>query len=1705
MLAYYVRWHMERTWASLTFRDEEAHQERDPVAAAERSTAAKVKAQTNSVADGLGVVTWRELPQPVCVRSLAERPAPSVLIASRLSVVAAMQRDIRAALSTSTRMGQVHRFEQGEHGDFIRKALDEARRELLDLSLRNNFLNYRTLRARGLEVASDNAPRIAELIGNSSRAIRFISRAEADKKLTLHLAKREFAREASNQAAAAELVTGRSIDLRLGLNDHILIADCSDDELDRRLANTSKLARSMVEEQGVNTLFLALGALYWKESDSSNRFLRAPLYLVPASLEKANVDHDYELRYEGEDFQGNQTLQERLKADSVNIGLPEDGVELQAYLDSVAAAVSRKPEWRVDPTHVSVGFFSFTRYLMYLDLDLDSWPEPERIRQHPVVGGLLGQGFDSEPDVLHGDVRLDEQPEYERVQHVLEADSSQSEVVIQALASRALVVQGPPGTGKSQTIANILAEAIARGKRVLFVAEKMAALEVVKRRLDQVGLGAATLELHSNKANRAVVVNELRRTVELGRPIVDADSTEPARLHQLRARLNSYSDALHSPLGNTGRTPFQLYGVLEAGKDVEVLDPQGLGLKIDVGVDPSFVERILDVAKRFEAWSISHGSISQHPFRLVRLTSVVPSVERRLPEMVTRAARAIESLSDLESHSVATALRYPTGDIEQLDDLIEASSDALEVLGKASALNLADSAWLYESEGIRAAAICAARARQKQLDLEGVFHDEALRRTVSNPESTLEMYRRLTHRTDILYRWFNRDYRQALADARSMLASDVRYRHAELLDAMRGLVSFAEDVRQFLGHAGAWKKVAPKQRDIDEAGGVADGVLAVLDYLGQNAEAESLDRLVTLAAPGREQLSDYLAQLRAASTEVSAALSELVSELSLSEPPGDFEEWSQLLAGWQTTYRHIDEVAAFNRIRQEESELGTTALSDGLASGAISGDRLSSRLWLGIASAWLDEAFAQRPELANFAFDEHDDSVEAFKTLDSRSLVGNRCRIALQHFRSVPRLNGLGQAGVLLAEFNKRRSHLPIRSLMERAGNVIQAIKPVFMMSPLSVAVYIPRGVVDFDLVVFDEASQVRPSDALGALLRGKSAIVVGDDKQLPPTSFFDTFLSDDASSEESDTGASLSDMESILGVFAARGAKELMLKWHYRSRHESLIAVSNQEFYEHRLLLFPSPDQDRASAGIHFHHLPNTAYDRGRSRVNRIEAKVVAEAVIDHVRRSPHLSLGVATFSSSQADAIEAELDTLTRGTDDMTRFDQNHPFERFFVKNLETVQGDERDVILISVGYGKDSEGRLYYNFGPLNQEGGHRRLNVLITRARIRTEVFSNFTDEDMDPTRLNSPGMQALRTYLSYARTGVLDAPSIGVRDDESPFEDQVFQELRNRGYVVHRQVGQAGYFIDMAVADPKRPGKMVLGIECDGAAYHSSRSARERDRLRQTVLEGLGWRLHRVWSTDWFRNRESCIARMEDAISDALASARQAQPRSEGTVSSGATTAANAPSVTREQANPRTSVPTGLSIRNYVPASLGVLSRRSSFHELHPSRVAEWLQAVVNAEAPVQLDLAAKRVTLAYGINRMGGRVKGTINSAVMYGIARGLFQVIEEKTLVPAVFDLDGVVPRDRSELGREERHFDYVPGVEVDAAILMLCAASHGLSEDEVASATAQLLGFGRASAAIREAIERRVVGLAATGKIERVNIGGDVILNLGTVTGGK
>lgn len=728
--------------------------------------------------------------------------------------------------------------------------------------------------------------------------------------------------------------------------------------------------------------------------------------------------------------------------------------------------------------------------------------------------------------------------------------------------------------------------------------------------------------------------------------------------------------------------------------------------------------------------------------------------------------------------------------------------------------------------------------------------------------------------------------------------------------------------------------------------------------------------------------------------------------------------------------------------------------------------------------------FARHPELKQFDGEVHGRLVESFRKLDVERMRLARDQIAYEHASGLPRNGGgIGPLGVLNGEIAKRRNHLPVRQLLERAAPVIQRIKPIFLMSPLSVAQFLKPGAISFDLLVVDEASQIEPVDALGAVARCRQMVVVGDERQLPPTRFFAKLTGNEEDRDEDDELTfHARDAESILDLCLAKGLPHRMLNWHYRSRHQSLIAVSNKQFYDNKLFIVPSPYDAVAGMGLKFHYLADAYYDRGNSRTNPKEARIVAEAVIRHAREAPNRSLGVATFSVAQRQAIQNELELLRREHPDTEEFFGRGTSEPFFVKNLENIQGDERDVIFISLGYGRTEEGFLSMSFGPLNSDGGERRLNVLISRAKLRCEVFSSITGDDIDLSRSKGRGVAALKMFLSFAQTGQLGIATETGRDANSVFEEQVASRLTALGYDIKGQIGTAGFFVDLAVADREKPGRFLLGIECDGAQYHASRSARDRDRLRQNVLEAHGWVLHRIWSTDWFLRPIEETEKVVRAIEAAKAHWREVDEIAAASLSVAPAVAVEVIPAREERASFVAADPagTGSTAPRYEEAKLSV-RRQVDPHETSIGEMMKHVVRVVSIEGPVHENEIVARIRSAWGLARAGVRIRDAVQAAIKAAngsgyITDGPFYVVPGQT----------VIVRDRSEVDSNTlRKPENLPPEEVRAAIDQVVEENYGAEQDQLVQAVARLFGFASTSAQLREVVENALADLLGSGRL--------------------
>ena len=1549
----------------------------------------------------------------------------------------------------------------------ISRLFDDTRRRLVETGTRNRLVHINRANTRGnvLNIVNERSNDVHAIL-SSAKAMRFLAlgrdKDEGPGAITFP--------DAGNDGFDDSRYQDLQLETRLG-----------PDALQKKLLKIAREAQTAEEESGVNILYLALGFLTWFEDASSSVVREAPLVLLPVELVRNARTSTYDLRMREEDLVTNLPLQQRL-LDDFGIELPELDIGEEwvpsDYFAKVADVIEQRQRWKIDADAMQLGFYSFTKLLMFKDLAVDAWPDGA-LADHALTRGLLYEGFAPESPLFGGQQPLDHLLPPERQFHVVDADASQAQVIEEIRTGRNLVVQGPPGTGKSQTITNIIAAAAKEGRRVLFLAEKMAALSVVHDRLVKVGLRDICLELHSRNANKKAVLAELARTLAQTTAIPETPDA-PVALLNVRDQLNNIAAALHQPIGRTGETPYAVIGrqarFMGAGHAPPRLDPALL-----TTMSREDEARLAQSLEHYGERLAAEGSGTSHVFEGARNLDLQPVELERLAPRLIEVRRAADNLREVLNDALLAvgssaprvlATTAPTTDLVTHLSVLpgNAADDARMLLA------------LPDSTRLRELLSAGAAWRSKRSTAEPLFVEAAFSHAVAALRAPL-----VAGTQSFIARW-GAAYRGASKELAGLLRGAIPKSAVDRVALVDRLMAVAtakaawEFDREYAGRAlgDSWRGERTDFARLLAVSDWCDKVRAsklgathesLLALAGRSDEiARICEGLLRTVETARASLRSIIETLDLDLTTVGANDVERVDLAlvanrfgSMAEAPGRYNSWVQLA-----------------RLRGVLDESGLESLGARMRSGELDGRSAQVELQYARAEALWKLGLQQSPVLRSLSTLDRHDLVQRFADLERSRLKENVTTILSAHLAQVPQ-GAQGEMKIIRGEMAKKRGHLAVRRLFERAGTAVQRIKPVLLMSPISVAQFLPPGKLDFDLLVIDEASQVRPEDALGAIARASQIVVVGDNKQLPPSSFFDRVLADEEDGQEGDDedlgpdlldgAAKLGSMESILTLCAARGLASRMLRWHYRSRDPSLIAVSNQEFYDGGLILPPSPLQHDKEYGLCFTRVDG-AYDKGGKRDNRREGEAIVARVAEHARTQPTLSLGIVTFSFAQRNLITELLEHARRSNAVLDTFLREGQAEDVFVKNIENVQGDERDVILISVGYGPTTPGgRLSsMSFGPVNGEGGERRLNVLFTRARARCEVFASFDPGDIDVNRTSGVGPRILKRFLEFAKHGQIDDSSPTGLEADTPFEEEVADVIRSHGFLADPQVGSAGFRIDIGVRHPDKPATYLLAVECDGATYHSALWARERDRLRQDVLEHLGWRFHRVWSTDWFYNRVTETERLLAA----LVSAREAAEA--GIKISGANQPRPASALDIEPGPMDIEIPE--IVERQMPPYKRAVFHTGSYEEPHEVAIATLsglVYRIVDAEGPVHVEEVARRLAACYGKEKAGSRILGVTQAALSSVLKQDSRMRTDDGFWFTAT-QADSPPVRDRSAESGATLKASSISNLEIDAALRIAREDNAGGDDAELVRAAARLLGFRRVGSELHARISGRI-----------------------------
>ncbi|QDQ29319.1 DUF3320 domain-containing protein [Chitinimonas arctica] len=1561
-------------------------------------------------------------------------------------------------------------------------------RKLLDLSLRNNLLNFRAGK-KSLKLDAPDPGALEDLVADG-KEIKLLTRPDLMDGSDLRDQAIHESRERENLRRAHALDALKRREVFVGL---------AQEELDVRLVELYRAARTTLQEGGVNTLFLALGFLNWTPDNKPDHKYRAPLILIPVTLQRKSVRSGFTLTLHDDEPRFNPTLLEMLRQDfKLELGIKEgeldrdeSGLDIDKIWRTVSAAIKDIKGWEVSED-VVLSMFSFAKYLMWVDLV----QRTDQLRLNPVVKHLIDTP--REPYAGHASFpspkSLDRDFGPEHTFCPLPADSSQLSAVMAAARGKDFVLIGPPGTGKSQTISNLIAQCLAEGKRVLFVSEKIAALDVVYRRLREVKLGEFCLELHSSKARKLDVLAQLKTAWE-AQGVIDADAwkTEAERLKTLRQQLNGYVERLHHRHTN-GRSIYEAIGIVVDSVDVPTLgfswssyaahgvtDTDLLREVVDrlevnataVGQQvlasgplspiltgywsPTWQQALIEAAKdvilvaenvRLAASSfldvigLSPTPLSKRPrAALAALSRALPQAAGRSwqfvfqPDAKAIAERLQEGIKLLAEHGALTKqlssgwMPTLTGSIETALDLLaqrreihgalspwphdiqdglrkgigllerigvlekklsvrytegmeqlnvyqlqreyakaEQSLWPMSWLGKRKVRqiletmvagqgepNVADDlailvgirdtrsevakldigpevAELWQGlksrpEYLRAAlklqeALKAARERATWSDEgldslasgragESLALEVKKLRKLTELDHALNVLSGLESQTEGLWKGLDTD----------ALVLDAALRFAKRLEVIRPCGHLEEDIpeiaqgvcgeRFFKDHTtlrirdsaegrlrdlselkdatgGLWCELETNIQEVERAVSFQSAIAtAIVNLAAGPSDLPGISSAIERLVVDGNALLDQDGPVVAAGQKYMSAWSKLQPAIGQLAQKGGFSE--QVHAAFSESdlvslHAHCHAIVlsetklnawcAWKKVRQHAVSIGLEPLVAGIENKRVELGAIRSAFETNYCRWWLNAVVDNESVIRTFVSAEHEKRIADFRHLDEKFTELTRTWVRASLCSGLPSQDDAtrnSEWGLLRREFTKKRGHLPLRELISGIPSALTKLTPCLLMSPLSIAQFLAPDTEQFDVVVFDEASQIAVWDAIGAIARGKQVVMVGDPKQLPPTAFFDRA---ESSIDDEDVEG---EMESILDECLGANLPTLNLSWHYRSRNESLIAFSNQHYYGGGLVTFPSPvTEDRA---VSFHYT-NGVYEKGGARINKLEAKALVADIVALLKspgfRESELTIGVVTFNTEQQKLIEDLLDEERRKDPSLEPHFSEAELEPLFVKNLESVQGDERDIMYFSITYGPDVSGAKSMNFGPMNRDGGERRLNVAITRARQELRVFSSFKPEQFDLSRTQSVGVRDLKHFLEFAERGpraLAEATRGSLGGFESPFEEAVASALAMRGWELHTQVGASAFRVDLGVVHPDARGTYLTGIECDGATYHRSATARDRDKLREQVLRGLGWEIVRVWSTDWWVDKPGTLDRLDQQLRALLESSR----------------------------------------------------------------------------------------------------------------------------------------------------------------------------------------------------------------------------------------
>lgn len=1534
-------------------------------------------------------------------------------------------------------------------------------RKLLDLSLRNNLLNIRFTKTMIQLMSADISQLEDELSQNTEFQVlpKPVDWDNSGRDAGLY-------RALHQSDPIAELLENEFGQKRLR-------SYLSDPELTINLTNLYRASRLSMEENGANTLYLGLGLLRWYETSLSEQPRFAPILLMPVEIIRKTSHKGFVIRSREEETILNITLLEMLRQDfGISLGmesLPRDGqgVNIQAVFSIIRQAVMIQSRWDIEESAI-LGTFSFSKFILWNDIHQNA----DLLQKNPLVQSLLTGQLVTEPESpLSPDDISDAQLRPEELALPISTDSSQLQAILGSARGRSFVLHGPPGTGKSQTITNIIAHALYSGKRVLFVAAKKAALEVVESRLNAIGIGPFCMELHSNKAKKSAVLDQLKTSTELTiKRAPESFQRDARRLFELRSELHQYVELLHrqQSFGLSLFDLFTQYSQFPKSDDLVFFPSESIN-----GCTADQFSKWLDLAAELQ----DVGSIIQHP------------KDHGLAELqLPRYNSQIKAEATVVIGKIKVLLEELKPSSKQVAELVGLSTKITTLSQEEAVLRLTSG--LLKLPDTPASLLNAESFEQRMAQLTGLIPHGMKRDEIRNQLLTdfnkglldvdavgLLAEWKAAEQAWFLSRWLTQN---KLSRSVRQFAKAGKLTKDTIVPVLQKVIAYKEE-QEILENAGwlpetlgfAWNDGHPDWKNLEDS-------ITHLQAMGREIAnilpLEEIRQWRKSVAQKFVEGSKYYIDLHAASLKnYRRILNDLFAALDHSKSLLGFDwekqarstmDWKEnlhtLCAKWLFHSNKLKDWFNYTEVRTRAKLAGLMPLVQAYETGLFETHDLLLQFkkgWVRSAAEWVID---QSEVLVSFNGELFDQKVRKFREISNLFQELTKEELQARLSASIPAFEKeaaqSSEIGILQRALRSNGRGMSIRKLVDMIPGLLPKLKPCMLMSPISVAQYLELGKIEFDLVLFDEASQLPTCEAIGAIARAKKVIVVGDPKQMPPTNFFSTNQVDEENIEKED-------LESILDDCLALSMPSQYLLWHYRSKHESLIAFSNANYYENRLLTFPSPDDIRSRVK----YIPvNGIYDRSNTRQNKMEGEAVVNEVIRRLSDpvSSKKSIGIVTFSSAQQILINDQLDKVLSAMPDLEKLAMESE-EPLFIKNLENVQGDERDIILFSTCYGPDADGKISLNFGPINREGGWRRLNVAVSRAREEMLVFSSLRSDQIDLRRTGSEGVSNLKAFLSYAEKGKMSLAvnTIHPNRNEDSFEEVVAYALRQHGYTVHTHVGTSSYKIDLAVVDPQNEHHYLLGIVTDGKNYYQAVTSRDREIVQIDVLKALGWNVFKLWSTEWWEKPDRVLSRLLAVLEEI---------RKNGSVKQLAV----------EPEVPLDPIPENLPVVRkaasfqaaYRPAKLRRKTDTFSdefTYENNQDYILEQLRDILEFEAPVSKSLLYKRILNAWGISRLGTRINAHLEQLIQL---TGCREVDEGYNLFYWANGQQKLTTYRISKLDEFRRSAEDISPEEIAVGVREVLLNQVSLSRADLLKETARLFGYSRIGTLVETVIDKGI-----------------------------